>query len=1058
MGWCADCGPTPEETKVRTVDADDEFIHCKGDPVIPTVDWRFSDCPFGWTPSKGFSATHLDGSAWGFNPTDDPFLLSPVLSVPADEYNNVEVRLFSHAADTTGTIYFATASSPGFDASKSVEFAVPNDGAWHDIVVDMSGNPNWQGTITRLRVDPIGNGNADGSYDGLGIDRIRFLMIDTTPPGLASNVRPDGWQGPYTGDPNPSFRWDPASDDPGGRGMAGYYVAVDDWTPEGSCMADWWAGDVTSFVPSLAVPQGEHIFAVTSVDLAGNANPFDTDQPGDAPYYRFRVDLSGPSAPQIAIGGPGCDGIQNNGWQNTCNDPAFSWSADDALSGLNDYLLYWGDQSDGTPGTETTGTTLDPGSIAPAGGVASAYLHLVARDTVDHTSSRSTFALRYDGAAPTADVIIDGGAASTHRLQVTVTLSAGDTGSGVIDYRLSNDGADWTSWLPWQGEPAGALDLAWELPQGDGEQTVYAQVRDGAGNESAVATDSIWLDLYGENPRSDSYVICAGVPDGGGSSTSSSAGYSLASAIGQPVSTGAYSATSASYSLASGFLSGSGGCAPVTRATASTVGATYLLGDAESDPAPDPQSADFGLTINGGDPYALSRAVTVEPRAPYVNQVRLSNDPGYLDQGWMVYGDAMPWLLSPSGSQAVPRRVYAWFRDEQGLVYGPYSDEILYDGGPPRGGIVIDESDPPTVTLKLAAWDGASGLDQMRTGQDPLLAGAAWQPYTTTLPWDSGSPNAYVQYSDRAGNLSRIYSSEEGPCPGEPIYLPLVLREAGPAGANQPPHEPADPWPADGALDRLPPVTLAWTGGDPDGDAVTYDVYLNAGEAPPQTRVCDDAASPACDPGTLLSDTVYSWQVVARDQHGAITSGPVWSFHTAAAGCVDLVANGGFEVDGAWEIPSTAYPARYSTAQARNGDRSMQVGIVESALDEYAYSSTQQWVTIPAGTAGASLRFWLYTVSDESGAGDPLPVPSFAPQAVLAEDAQYVLVYSEGGTVLRRRYWQPPLDNRSWTQYSIDLSAYTGQTVRLYFGVFNDGDGAATGMYVDEVTLVACPP
>ena len=285
-----------------------------------------------------------------------------------------------------------------------------------------------------------------------------------------------------------------------------------------------------------------------------------------------------------------------------------------------------------------------------------------------------------------------------------------------------------------------------------------------------------------------------------------------------------------------------------------------------------------------------------------------------------------------------------------------------------------------------------------------------------------------------------------------------MLRNAGPAGANQPPHEPADPWPADGAADRLTPLTLAWIGGDPDGDAVTYDVYLNAGDAPPQTRVCDDVASPACDPGALLSDTLYSWQAVARDQHGATTLGPVWSLHTAAAGCVEVVTNGGFEVDSVWEIPSTAYPARYSTAQARNGDRSMQVGIVESAEDEYAYSSTQQWVTIPAGTGSASVRFWLYTMSDEAGVADPLPAPSFAPQAVLAEDAQYVLVYSEGGAVLRRKYWQPPLDHRSWTEHSIDLSAYAGQTVRLYFGVFNDGDGAATGMYVDEVTLAACPP
>ena len=67
----------------------------------------------------------------------------------------------------------------GFGARYTLEItdvtrAVINDGAWHDIRVNMSNNPNWQGTITRLRVDPIGNGNADGSYDGIGIDFCRL--------------------------------------------------------------------------------------------------------------------------------------------------------------------------------------------------------------------------------------------------------------------------------------------------------------------------------------------------------------------------------------------------------------------------------------------------------------------------------------------------------------------------------------------------------------------------------------------------------------------------------------------------------------------------------------------------------------------------------------------------------------------------------------------------------------------------------------------------------------------------------------------------------------------
>ena len=68
---------------------------------------------------------------------------------------------------------------------------------------------------------------------------------------------------------------------------------------------------------------------------------------------------------------------------------------------------------------------------------------------------------------------------------------------------------------------------------------------------------------------------------------------------------------------------------------------------------------------------------------------------------------------------------------------------------------------------------------------------------------------------------------------------------------------------------------------------------------------------------------------------------------------MDVVANGGFEIDSAWEIPGTAYPARYSTAQARNGSRSMQVGIVESAEDEYSF------FRLDGGSALGFARLWF---------------------------------------------------------------------------------------------------
>ncbi|KYK32182.1 MAG: hypothetical protein AYK22_07505 [Thermoplasmatales archaeon SG8-52-3] len=49
---------------------------------------------------------------------------------------------------------------------------------------------------------------------------------------------------------------------------------------------------------------------------------------------------------------------------------------------------------------------------------------------------------------------------------------------------------------------------------------------------------------------------------------------------------------------------------------------------------------------------------------------------------------------------------------------------------------------------------------------------------------------------------------------------------------------------------------------------------------PPVNLVSDNHNETFFDPGTLDFETTYYWQVIAMDEHGASTHGPVWQFTT----------------------------------------------------------------------------------------------------------------------------------------------------------------------------------
>lgn len=95
---------------------------------------------------------------------------------------------------------------------------------------------------------------------------------------------------------------------------------------------------------------------------------------------------------------------------------------------------------------------------------------------------------------------------------------------------------------------------------------------------------------------------------------------------------------------------------------------------------------------------------------------------------------------------------------------------------------------------------------------------------------------------------------------------------------NQPPYLPTNPEPEDGASDVDIDIVLSWTGGDPDGNPVTYDVYF--GTTSPPSKVISNHTEETYNLGTMNYSTTYYWKIVAWDVIGAQSEGPIWEFTT----------------------------------------------------------------------------------------------------------------------------------------------------------------------------------
>lgn len=172
---------------------------------------------------------------------------------------------------------------------------------------------------------------------------------------------------------------------------------------------------------------------------------------------------------------------------------------------------------------------------------------------------------------------------------------------------------------------------------------------------------------------------------------------------------------------------------------------------------------------------------------------------------------------------------------------------------------------------------------------------------------------------------------------------------------------------------------------------------------------------------------------------GALAPLPGLAGRAYALTCSELLADGGFEAGGVWQLGPTPVMPQYVTYASHSGSRSLVLGITSGANVE-SFSSARQTVTLPADATQITLSFWAYAMADSPATTDYMEV---------------VLLNATGTTILNKP-WQSHNDSRLWNRYAFDLTAWRGQTVQVYFNVYNDGLGGRAAMFLDDVSLQSC--
>jgi len=149
-------------------------------------------------------------------------------------------------------------------------------------------------------------------------------------------------------------------------------------------------------------------------------------------------------------------------------------------------------------------------------------------------------------------------------------------------------------------------------------------------------------------------------------------------------------------------------------------------------------------------------------------------------------------------------------------------------------------------------------------------------------------------------------------------------------------------------------------------------------------------------------------------------------------GCRNIVVNGEFEAEDGWILLNGA---AFTSEIVHSGTRAMRIAPSEPTY----YASASQVITIPVGFE-AMLSYWVNPTCVDCDTAD----------------RQYVWIRDAAGAPhFLVNYTRD--NDQMWIRREHDVSAFAGQSVRLFFSVYGDGSGETNVVYLDDVRIDACP-